>query len=671
MWKANFFIAGLLLLILAVSVYAAPASNSISRVEGAKTDYWIPKEPPKVHYKIEFSFDPYKGHLEGKEVIHFKNITNRPISTVVIRRQNVNRTLEITANGMPVSVLEDNGWEKIVSLSETLVPDMEVEIEIKFSASILLGRYTATLPPTGWYPRLYWGFETHDDFDVKVDVPKEYKIAASGILDNSSGYYHAEGIRRFGMVLLKDVDIIKTESKDVVIQCYYHPDEKKCAELLLNTAADVVSFYRERFGFYPNSSLTIIPGEDSPMGGYPVATNIVSIHGMARMDEMPKLHWQWITAHEVGHQYWLEYVLSKDPVDDIGWLLIGLGIYADREYVGSKGLGMDKHRQLIERYIRGVREGHNTTINISLEDALKIDFDFNNVVIHGKGYSIISALDCLLGRDIFNKIYQRCLGEFGGRRLGATEFQAICEAESGQDLGWFFEQWLNSNKYLSYKITSKMCGQRGDIYISDVEVQREGDLRMPVPVEAFFEDGSKQAKFTNRLLDTNILRFESVSPLKDVRLDPENALALVIPPPSVTDKRLSKEVQRLPWTGAGQQARNISGKITAPDVLNADNWFKLGLTLYDGNFYFESLNAFRYAADRAEKGSRDYIVSKVWQGHNFDLLGQRSQAIECYKEALKFKQTGTWIRHDQYGMVIDQNWVKQRLEKPFERNTTK
>lgn len=198
--------------------------------------------------------------------------------------------------------------------------------------------------------------------------------------------------------------------------------------LVLNTAVDVINFYRERFGFYPYSSLTIVPGGlDHPAGGHPIATNIVGIHGMEQVDTMPKLHWQWITAHEIGHQYWGEYVLSKDPADSFDWLMIGLGIYADREYVRARDLGLEKHKQIMNRYVQGVRAGLDTTINRTPEERSKVQFDFNNVVEHGKSYSFISALDCVLGKEVFGRIYQRCLKECGGRRLSVSEIRTVCE----------------------------------------------------------------------------------------------------------------------------------------------------------------------------------------------------------------------------------------------------
>lgn len=662
------------LIISTLPTQALATSNEFNGGKESQVDYWIPNKPPKAYYKIECSLDPIKGHLEGQEIIHFKNITTRQISQLTIKWQSIKgQTLEITTGGKSVSILKDPGSEiTVIELSEAIVHNEEINIEVKFSASLPGAIDVDILPLTGWYPRLWWGFETHDDFDVKLNVPKIYKIATSGVFDSKSGYYHANRIRSFGLILLKDkeVDVIEAKAEDVVVNCYYRPKGKKCAELLLDTAADVINFYRERFGFYPNSSLTIIPGMDRPAGGNPVATNIVAIHGMTHMDKMPELHWRWITAHEIGHQYWLEYVLSKDPVQRWGWLMIGLGIYADREYVRARGLNMDKHQGLMDRYIQGVREGFDTTVNVSAEEASEINFDFNNVVIHGKGYCIISALDCLLGNDIFDKVYRRCLKEFGGRRLGISEFRAVCEEESNQDLGWFFEQWLNSNRYLSYEISSKNCEKEGNVFVSEIKIKRLGDLRMPIPVVAVFEDGSNQTKFSNRLLDTSTLRFKSQTVLKDVRLDPENTLALIVSPPLITKEQIRKEIRQLPWTGAEKRALEIFEKTKEVNLSDADDWFKLGLALYDGNYYLESLKALQSARNRVQKDSTDYYIAKVWQGHVLDLLGQRSKAVECYKEALKCKKQGYWTQHDQYGMVIDHNWVKQRLEKPFTLDTS-
>ena len=53
-------------------------------------------------------------------------------------------------------------------------------------------------------------------------------------------------------------------------------------------------------------------------------------------------------------------------------------------------------------------------------------------------------------------------------------------------------------------------------------------------------------------------------------------------------------------------------------------------------------------------------------GHLSDLLGNRPQALACYREALKL-DTGDSMQHGQYRMTIDRAWVETRLTVPFSR----
>ncbi|MBW8035285.1 MAG: M1 family metallopeptidase [Planctomycetes bacterium] len=485
----------------------------------------------RVHYAIECSIDDNGQLLEGNEVISFKNSTSDPIGQIAIKwlRQG-GETLKVTSNGKDVSFLTDVKSSRVIfKLPEAIKPGGNGIIEIKFGGVKPAQSLNNKIGFAAWHPQLNWGLQRHADFDVKINAPSKYAILTSGFFNESVGRYQVKGVRSFLVILCNEHKVMEANAEDVLVRCAYTPESEECARLIVKTAVDAINFYRKHFGFYPYRILTIVPGMDNPAGGYPVAPCVVAIHGMEKFDSRPKNHWQWITAHEIGHQYCGEYILSDDTTDPFNWLMIGLGIYADREYSQARNLSSEKHRGLMDRYIGGVRDGLDTTINITPEQRSKIKFDFNNVVKHGKSYSVISALDCVLGKETFSRIYRRCLKEFGGRRLGVLEFQAVCEEEAGQDLGWFFEQWVNSNKHLSYKISSQKCQKKDNSYISRVEVKCIGDLKMPVPVTVYFADGSSQTRFTNRLTDINVLEFKSKSPLKKALLDSKEALAFALP----------------------------------------------------------------------------------------------------------------------------------------------
>jgi tetratricopeptide (TPR) repeat protein len=292
----------------------------------------------------------------------------------------------------------------------------------------------------------------------------------------------------------------------------------------------------------------------------------------------------------------------------------------------------------------------------SQEERTMIKFDFNNVVTHGKGYAVISALDCVLGREVFGRIYRRGLKELSGQRLGVADFQRMCEHESGQDLGWFFEQWVNSNNRLVYEICSQECQKRADGYLCKVGVKCVGNLKMPVPVAAYFEDGTVQRRFTDRLLDVDTLTFEAAAPLKRACLDPENQLALV--------DEVTGEISALPKVGSGERALVLFKRASRTGLSRAGSWFILGLLLYDGKYYEEALQAFRWAYELGDGGSSRKFASLVWQGHILDLQGRREQAVACYRRALG-EGKDFEVRHGQYGMRINRRWVEARLEQPF------
>ncbi|MBT4496304.1 MAG: hypothetical protein HOC74_01195 [Gemmatimonadetes bacterium] len=627
--------------------------------------FWAPKQIPQTSYTIDCQIDPAAGQLQGHETIEIENRAEKPISRLALSWSlSDDQSAEITAQGRPVQISLGAGDLLIVDLPEPLLPGEIQILEVDFSKKLTTHREQTQHTLTGWHPQLWWNFATHSAFSVRVEAPPEYTVGTSGYLDLESGHHRQEGAPSFGIFLGKDHQALEQKAGDVRILCVHTDRGADCARMILTTAVDVVRFYREHFDFYPYRSLTIVPGVDKPMGGYPVATAMVAIHGQEQFEDAPELHWKWITAHEIGHQYWGEYVLEKDRP---AWLWIGLGIYADREYARARNLGMDRHRGLMQRYIDGVRQGLDTTVDIPPERLAETAFDFNNVVTHGKGYSIISALDCVLGEETFGRIYRRCLQRFGGRRLGRYEFQAMCEEESGQNLEWFFEQWVRSGKYLSYQISSEECKPINGRYETRVRVDRLGGLKMPVPVKALFADGTQQIHSTDRLLDTHILSFESSTPLKEVKLDPNEALALVVPPPPPTGKELNERLRELPWTGVDEKARELFRKAREADPEDANFWGVLGLKAYDGGFYPEALEAFRRAVDLTAKGNIWKFVATVWQGHLLDLLGQRDEAVQCYEKARELDADET-MEHGQYDILIDTRWVLERLKTPFERS---
>lgn len=83
----------------------------------------------------------------------------------------------------------------------------------------------------------------------------------------------------------------------------------------------------------------------------------------------------------------------------------------------------------------------------------------------------------------------------------------------------------------------------------------------------------RQRQFTDRLRDVDVLKFESSTPLKETKPDPGGELALVVPPPSLTEKELMKRVGQMDWTGVGKLALDLFQK--AQEIKSSDFGVKM------------------------------------------------------------------------------------------------
>ena len=631
--------------------------------------YWTPAEPPKSHYMIDARVDlSPKGAIEGTETIILKNTGPRPMGVLAVDWSiGPGSTISVAASGKTLMPLNPESTPVLSSplfypLPDPLAPGKRLKLEVAFRKAVEFSAEDTELGNTHWYPRLWWdGLPLHDSFSVKLDIPAGFAMAASGRLNTKTGRYENEGARTFGIYLGKGLKTESRESEGVLITTLATEKGAMAAAACLDAAVGVINFCKEWLGFYPFPFLNIIPGGKGRWGGYPFATGIVAIHGQETFKEgEPHVWWQHITSHEIGHEYYGEWVL--DP-DDPAWLWIGMGIFIDTEYMIARNLDPKRRVSWMGNYLDGLRRYYDLTVDIPPALVEKIHYDHNNTVIHSKGPSIIFALDSVLGRPEFEKIFKNCLREYGGKRLGWKDFQRFCARETGQDLSWFFDQWVRSNVYLSTKIDSQTSNKVGNEYLTEIKVSKLGTMRMPIPVKAVFEDGTEAVQSTDRFLDTNVLTFRSKAKLKEAVLDPERKLAMLDNPLTPISPEAA-EALALGWEGKDSPA--VYKTIKDESIRNSNIWYWLGLQLFELGRHPESFDCFERVSGLHREGLEKF-AALVWMGHLMDLQKQRYKAIEYYKKAIEY-DTGETMTHSQYGMQINRQLVEERLRTPFVRN---
>jgi tetratricopeptide (TPR) repeat protein len=541
-----------------------------------------------------------------------------------------------------------------------LAPGASVDLAVSFSRRSDGASRQSSFLSSDWYPRLWWdGLPGHDAYSVKVDIPAGFAIAASGRLDPETGRYEAAAVRSFGLCLAAGLVSASREVDGVLITAFSTEKGAKAAAVCLETAADAVHFYKAWLGFYPFPFLNIIPGGSGRWGGYPVATGIVAIHGLETyVDGEPPLHWQHITSHEIGHEYWGEWVLEAD---DPAWTWIAMGIFADTAFMTGRGYDPDRAVKWMGNYVNAVPMYYDTTLDAPAGREDAVQYDFNNTVVHSKGPAVVFALEEVLGQEAFLRLYKRCLRDFGGRRFGWRDLRAAAEAESGRSLAWFFDAWVRSNQYLCYAVErdeSRPDGEGG--FTTKLRMKRLGPMAMPVAAEAFFEDGSTQTVRADRTLAVTEFELRSRAPLRDVVLDPGKRLALVGAPVPPISKAAAAALA-FGWESGS--AESVYDAVKDEPIASAWIWYKLGLDLYGAGRRGEAAACFA-KADRPEAEEVWRFGARGWLGLLADLDGQRAEALAHYRAALAIVPDRP-LRHDQFGITMSRTWVEERLRRPY------
>ncbi len=656
------FLSALALTLVCLLAACAPGQAPAPGAESFLT----PVEPPSSRYVIDARLDAAAGAVEGREKVTLRNTGRVAIPAVAFDwAVGPQSTLEVSAGGRRIfppegGVSDPRPRPILVTLPEPLAPGASIELEAAFGQRAESSWSRTGLSSSAWYPRLWWdGLAHHDAYSVKLEAPEGFAVAASGRLDPKTGRHEAAAARTFGLWLAPGLKTASREVDGVLITSYFTDKGAKAAAVCLETAADAVHFYKGWLGFYPFLFLHIIPGGAGRWGGYPVATGIVAIHGLETyVDGEPPTHWQHITSHEIGHEYWGEWVPDGD---DPSWVWIAMGIFADTEYMTVRGFDPARAKKWMGNYINAIPMYYDTSLDAppGREDAVR--FDFNNIVVHSKGPAVAYALDEALGRDVFLKIYKRCLRDFAGRRFGWRDLKAVAEEESGRNLAWFFDAWVRSNQYLCYGSETEESRPDGNGgFITEVRLLRLGTMSMPVPVLAEFGDGSTQAARADRTRAVTPLTFKSRAPLRGIAIDPSGRWAGVeapIPPVSAA------AAAALAFGWGPEEAGSVYAALKDEPIIQASIWYKLGLDLYGANRREEASECFG-KADRPTADPIWRFGALGWRGLLADMKGRRAEAVAFYKAALAIAPDRP-VRHDQFKITMDKAWMEERLKTPY------
>lgn len=431
--------------------------------------------------------------------------------------QKINR---LKQNGKAVKHTVE-GTILVVELNQPLLPKTKATFDMEFTAQIPLQiRRTGRDNEEGiaysmaqWYPKMveydhegwhanpYIGREFHGvwgDYDVKITIDSAFTVAGTGYLQNPEtighGYtekpvtpkakkgkltWHFKAPNVHDFVWAADPDYVHTTAQvpnGPKLHFFYQPDTlTQNWERLPDFTIRAFQYMNEHYGQYPYDQYSVIQGGDGGME-YPMATLITGHRSLGSLVG--------VTVHELVHS-WYQMVLASNETL-YPWMDEGFTTYASN-IIMSKLFSIPggPHASTYRTYFAMVKSG--------LEEPLITHADFYNtnraygVAVYYKGAMLLHQLGYVIGEEALQKGLLRYYNTWKFKHPNPTDFRRIMEKESGLELGWYFQQWVNTTNTIDYGIKTVINTNDSTF----VTLEKKGLMPMPLDIEVTFKDGSK------------------------------------------------------------------------------------------------------------------------------------------------------------------------------------
>jgi aminopeptidase N len=262
-----------------------------------------------------------------------------------------------------------------------------------------------------------------------------------------------------------------------------------------------------------------------------------------------------------------------------------------------------------------------------------------------KGAMILHMLRWVLGEDKYNKTMREFAGQYAGKSATTDDFRTIAEKNYGDQLTWFFSQWLDSTgapefkvKYTTYRLGGAAAAQnpkeeKTPGFRVTGEISQDLDLfRMPVDLR-IDTDGKTENKRIEVVGTNSPFAIETFGRPRRIAVDPDHHVLT-----NSSDVKLRASILR---GQALQQQGDLSAALTEFNKaldLNKNSslaHYRIAEIFFLQRNYQSSANAYRSSINGDGDPRWTEVWSRIQLGKIFDITGQRERAVNEYRQALQ------------------------------------
>ncbi|MHB8482395.1 MAG: gluzincin family metallopeptidase [Nitrospiria bacterium] len=541
----------------------------------------------------------------------------------------------------------------------------------------VFGRFKSVISlEGGWHPYLpdftggAWQFHTpppRSDFTVNISYPASYDLNHTGTLisrsvfdDHKMSRLHSAETEFFSLVFSTRYSEMITKEGPYVIDYSYFSKDKKYARQVIQLTEEASRFFEETYGPSKPSLLRMAEAylyEDLYSEGEGI---LLVSHTLYKIFFPLKKYHDARLLHGIFAHLWRTQIpWEKD------WVIEMLSDYSSQVFLNKRLShpleGLEKNLKPFAFFpaVDEMLYSPNPSFRqIFFKEAKPLRFRetirlFNTSRVEGTG--ILFKLQSLLGREKTLEIVSDYLEAF--RKGEQPSFISISEAVSGQNLQWFYQQWLNTFPEPDFGIDNIQDDFKDKTHTTTVSVSKKGEGIEPLTVKAEFSDRTTQE--INHLFTgpSDLFVFKSASPVKRVLIDPDH---------QTNDPSLLNNSRPPKWKFLLDKFNGALDLNTHTPEIEIGGSFR---RLYDDNnvfgiYYYRNLEA------RGVRGDFTHIFPKSLNDHLIQTLGGNYRGEVVMLPGQEDEARGTFgliyqISYFNYSLAFESNLQFTGPEHPF------
>lgn len=621
------------------------------------------------HYKIDVTVNQNTQSLSGQAAVAFTPLDDN-ITSATFELNNaleVSKVVDSTGEQIPASRSQQD-FSVRLNFREPLPKGQKAEVTffydgrlsgqedspvygIKFAS--IQPDYAYLMYPARWFP--VSGY-TADRFssEMNITVNSGNRVLGSG----SEAKTEADGKVTYSFKLEREsfpgsVAIVKDGPGQPVraegginTTFFFRGEQEKMASEYGAEFGKIVPFLASKFGLAPWANLTVVETDAGAPNGYSAPGLLfLSPRGIGTQVNSKLL------ANQISRQWWGTLV---SPVNrNHLWLTNGFATYAEGLY-----LEQTKGPAALEAQMREENVDALTVDNIPMSQCARLE-DYSpelNALSGSKGASTLHMLRFVLGDEKFFQVLKEYPKQFAWKSASTADFRKVAETIGGQDLNYFFIQWVESSGAPEFKLEYTIFRTTKGFRAMGKVSQDLDTFRMPVDLKIETE-GNPEEKRVEVVGTSSEFSVETFGKPKSIVLDPNNRVLRYN-----NDVRVAVAIRR------GEQFAEISEfgealkeyqKALETNRNSSLAHYRVAEVYFLQNNYQAAANEFREALNGDQQPRWTVVWSHINLGYIFDITGQRERAMNEYRQAERTKD------NTQGALEV----AAKHLKEPYERKS--